>query len=176
MTEPFLGEIRLFTYPNLIPKGWLECAGQILAIQQNAALFSLLGTTFGGNGVSTFALPDLRGRVALGLNPGQNSQGEQAGTESVTLLSNQIGSHNHQVNVSSKPGTSGSGVDQYLAADAASGVAAQISVYASGSGSLTPLAATTVQPNSGGQPHENRQPSLALLYCIATSGVFPSRG
>jgi microcystin-dependent protein len=175
MSDPFLGEIRLFPYPNTtqnVPSGWLECQGQTLSIQQNAALFSLLGTQFGGNGTSTFALPDLRGRTPMGVSPSVK-QGYQSGTEGVVLTAQQMGPHNHTVNVSSVPGGNPAGTNMFLAADAPSSVG-PFAVYGSAT-NLTTIAATTVQPNGGNGAHENRQPSLAMVYCIATTGIYPMR-
>ncbi len=173
MSDYFLGEIRLFSYPSTIPFNWLQCAGQTLPIAHYAALFSLLGTQFGGNGTTSFNLPDLRGRTPVGV-PAAGVQGTQDGEESVTLNVNQIAPHNHMVNVTSQNGTLGAGANAFLATDAASGAPA-MKVYAAVS-ATTPLPPATIQPAGSSVPHENRQPSLALVYCISTSGVFPTRG
>jgi microcystin-dependent protein len=166
VAEPFLGQIILFG-GNFAPRGWAFCNGQLLAINQNTALFSLLGTTYGGNGQTTFALPDLRGRVPLhfGQGPGLSSytEGQVGGAESVTLLATQMPAHTH-----SQPATAGDETTNRPNA----AVPARGGVYAN-----TPdgsnLAATTSA--GGGQPHTNLQPYLTLNYCIALEGIFPSR-
>lgn len=166
MTEPFLGEIRLFPY-NFAPRGWAFCQGQIMSIAQNTALFSLLGTTYGGNGQTTFALPDLRGRVAVssGEGPGLSPYdlGEVTGTENVTLLSTQLPAHTHAQPVSNA---------------ASSSSRPNGNVPSSGGSYTTPsdggsFAPTT--PAGGNQPFSITQPLLALNYCIALEGIFPSR-
>jgi microcystin-dependent protein len=175
MDDPFLGEIRLFPYPDTtqnVPHGWVECQGQMLNIQLNQALYALLGTQFGGNGISTFALPDLRGRTPMGASASVR-QGIQNGTEGIVLTPSQIGAHNHTVNVSKADGTNPTGVGMFLATDAKSPAGiGPVKVYGSAT-SLTPIANSTVQLNGGGEAHENRQPSLAMVYCIATVGIFP---
>jgi len=167
--EPFLGQLMLVPY-NFAPQGWAFCNGQIMSIAQNSALFSLLGTTYGGNGQTTFALPDLRGRVAVssGQGPGlQNySLGEVAGSESVTLISTQMPAHTHLVGAST-------GSAQATPDNAFPGSDTSTQIY--------DLAASTtmnpqmIQPAGGSQPHENRQPYLVLNYIIALQGVYPSR-
>jgi microcystin-dependent protein len=169
VTEPFLGEIKLLPY-TFAPKGWAFCNGQILPINQNTALFSLLGTNYGGNGVSTFALPDLRGRVPIhfGQGPGLSSYvlGQVGGPETVTLTSNQIPAHSHTVQAgtnattknptNSYPGFTGGGS----------------SYTDTPTGTMNPA---MVNPNSGGQPFSIVQPYLVLTWCIALEGIFPSR-
>jgi len=167
--EPFLGQLMLVPY-NFAPQGWAFCNGQIMSIGQNSALFSLLGTTYGGNGQTTFALPDLRGRVAIsaGQGPGlQNySLGEVAGSESVTLISTQMPAHTHLVGAST-------GSAQATPDNAFPGSDTSTQIY--------DLAASTtmnpqmIQPAGGSQPHENRQPYLVLNYIIALQGVYPPR-
>jgi len=172
MAEPFLGELRLFGF-TFAPQGWAFAAGQILSIQQNTALFALLGTTYGGNGTTTFALPDLRGRVpvAFGQGPGLTPyvQGEVLGAESVTLLQTEMPAHSHTVNATSAKGNQPSPISHYPAADAA-GVTAEYSAAANGV--MNP---GMIAPTGGNQPHENRQPMLVLNWCIALQGIFPSR-
>lgn len=171
MSEPFLGEIRIFA-GNFPPRGWAFCQGQIMAIAQNTALFSLLGTTYGGNGQTTYALPDLRGRapVHYGQLPGGNNyvQGQVAGTESVTLLANQIPTHSHSLAAGST-GTQ---------ASPSGGLPATTSArdfrYSNAAANAT-LHAGTVSSGAGAQPHENRSPVLALNFIIALEGIFPSR-
>lgn len=163
-TEPFLGEIRMmaFTYP---PKGWAACNGQLLAINQYAALFSILGTTYGGNGVNTFALPNLQGAVAVHQGGG-TTLGQTGGSQNVTLNSNQIG-HTHLVSANATP-------NSYAAASnfPASAPADQV-LYGPTPG--TALNAATLSTAGGSQPHNNMQPYLVVIYCIALQGIFPSR-
>lgn len=185
MSAYFLGEIRSFGF-TFAPKGWALAAGQILSIQQNTALFSLLGTTYGGNGVTTFALPDLRGRAVTGSGQlgggGFYNLGQVTGSETVTLISSQMPIHNHLFNASNeggdaplpKPAAGGnsnylSGADRVVSGQPDAPVLA----YAP-SGSLTPLA-TTSAITGGSQPHPNMQPYLVINYCIALTGIFPSR-
>jgi microcystin-dependent protein len=179
MAEPFLGEIEAFPF-NFAPKGWAFCAGQILPIQQNTALFSLLGTTFGGDGVRTFALPDLRGRLAnaFGQGPGLQSYqlGEAIGQETHTLILNEMpaGGHTHAINATNNGTTNGTNVPS-PSVTLGSGYSSQagsaaVAIYGPpGTVAMAPLGST------GGQPHENRMPFLALNYCIALQGIFPSR-
>ncbi len=169
MSEPFLGEIRLFPY-NFAPRGWAFCNGQILSIAQNTALFSLLGTTYGGNGQTTFALPDLRGRLAVssGQGPGlsQYDLGEVGGVENVTLLNTQMPQHTHVLNASNNDAT-----------DAAPGGNVP-AVIPSGGYTSTPsttMSGQAVGATGGNQPHTIVQPFLTLNYCIALQGIFPSR-
>jgi microcystin-dependent protein len=162
MADPFLGELRLMSF-NFPPQGWAMCNGQFLPINQNQALFSLLGTMYGGNGQTTFALPDLRGRVPTHVGAGF-TQGQAAGDETHTLSSQEMPAHTHSVNASSSAG------------DAANpGALAQFSEGYAGPSSLTPLQPSTIMNVGGSQPHENRQPYLVLNWCIALIGIFPSR-
>ena len=167
MATPYLSEIKIFSF-NFAPRGWAFCNGQLLPINQNQALFSLLGTTYGGNGVTTFALPNLQGRVPLHVGSGF-SLGQVGGEEAHTLLSTEMASHTHVMEGSSATASTTSPVGNVLASGA--GVAPYA---ASGGGNvgLNPGALTTV---GGGQPHENRQPYLTLNVCIALQGIFPSR-
>lgn len=170
MTEPFLGELRLFPY-NFAPRGWAFCQGQILSIAQNTALFSLLGTTYGGNGQTTFGLPDLRGRVPIsqGQGPGLSSYslGEVGGVENVTLIQQQMPQHNHLVSVNNQGSSTGRPSGGYPGQTSGN-------TYApSPDGSTFAPQAVTNTGNS--QPHENRPPYLALNWCIALEGIFPSR-
>jgi microcystin-dependent protein len=170
VTEPFIGQIILVPY-NFAPRGYAFCQGQILSIAQNTALFSLLGTTYGGNGQTTFALPDLRGRAPLsqGQGPGLSnySLGEQGGVESVTLISQQMPQHNHFLSVNNQGAATGRPSGQFP------GVAAA-NAYAPATDGTT-FAPQAISLTGGSQPHENRQPYLALNYCIALEGIFPSR-
>jgi microcystin-dependent protein len=192
MSEPFLGQIILLPY-NFAPRGWAFCHGQILPIAQNTALFSLLGTTYGGNGQTTFGLPDLRGRVALssGQSPGHAfyDLGQISGAESVVLNVNQLPVHTHTfalgslaatANVKNAAGNSRSPVGAMPAIEAA-GVTATYSTDAlATAGTMAPGAislsgAPTVGATGGNQPFEILQPYLTLNYCIAIEGIFPSR-
>src|SRR5687768_7321762 len=171
MSQPFLGEIRLFPY-NFAPRGWAFCNGQILSIAQNTALFSLLGTTYGGNGQTTFALPDLRGRVAnsAGQGPGlQNySLGQVAGAESVTLLASQMPAHTH-------PFTAPCNTDDPNAGSPKNNFPAAVGdpIYATTTNATMGAGTTGLAGNS--QPVSIVQPYLTLNYCIALQGIFPSR-
>jgi microcystin-dependent protein len=161
--EPFVGEVRLFaiTYP---PKGWAQCNGQLLAINSNQALFALLGTTYGGNGTTNFALPNLQGRVAVHSGNGI-TLGQSAGAQTVTLASNQIG-HSHLVAANAT-------ANSVTAAGNFPASAAQGELY--GPSVDTAMNAAVLSPTGGSQPHNNLQPYLAVIYCIALQGIFPSR-
>jgi len=165
MDEPFLGEIRPFAF-GFTPKGWASCDGQLLPIAQNAALFSLLGTMYGGDGRTTFALPDLRGRAGMHVSS-VHTQGERAGQENVTLSTAQIPLHSHTVNCSNTIGTQISPAGKFWAQDSDGNV-----VFSSTGGATMAAAAIG---NTGGQPHSNMQPYLVVNYCIAVQGIFPSR-
>jgi microcystin-dependent protein len=171
MSNPFLGEIRLFA-GNFAPSGWALCEGQLLAISQNTALFALLGTTYGGDGQSTFALPDLRGRVAVhqGAGPGLSQRviGEQAGAETVQLTPGQMPGHTHAPVASSA-------VAQTAAPPGGSVLASPaINVYDTGTPAAA-MAAEAIASAGGSLPHENMAPFVALSCIIALQGVFPSR-
>lgn len=179
MYEPFISFIGLFGL-NFNPRGWQKCYGQIISIAQNTALFSLLGTTYGGNGQTTFALPDLRGRTAIGdgQGPGLSSYviGQVGGVENVTLISTQMPQHTHLFLANTAAGTTGVPTGGYLSASPKTGSgpnAATLNTYAT-------TANTQLNPGSigiagGSQAHENMQPYLTLTYCIAMEGIFPSR-
>ena len=163
-TEPFLGEIRMFSF-NFPPKGWALCNGQLLAINQNQALFAILGTTYGGNGVSTFALPNLQGAVGVHIGNGV-TLGQVGGSQAVTLASNQI-SHSHTVSASAT-------ANSYTAAGnfPASAPAGQNLYGATANAAMNPAVITQA---GGSQPHNNMQPYLVVIYCIALQGIFPTR-
>jgi microcystin-dependent protein len=173
MSEPFIAEVRMFA-GLFAPRGWAFCNGQLLPIVQNQALFALIGTTYGGDGQTTFALPDLRGRVPMhfGQGPGLSSRqsGESGGTESVTLLATQIPAHTHPVQCSSNNGNSNSPAGRIWSKDA--GV--QSATYTSNA-SNTAMAAGAIGLTGGSQPHTNVQPFLCLSFIIALQGIFPSR-
>jgi microcystin-dependent protein len=175
LSSQYLGEIRLFSF-NFAPKYWAQCNGQLLSIQQYAALFSLLGTYFGGNGIQTFGLPDMRSRVPLSqsLN-GQYIMGQMAGNEAVTLNANQLPQHQHFLQAVNN-NTSGviTAIGHLLAVSTST--AGSPNRYAPGNtGNLTTLNPNSVQPVGSTQPHTNIQPYLAMEYCIALQGIFPSR-
>ena len=171
--EPFVGEIDMVGF-NFAPTGWALCEGQIMSINQNTALFSLLGTTFGGDGRSTFALPDLRGRrvVGAGQGPGLSSQflGEKGGEENVTLLVSQLPLHTHPVMASSpfppNPAALGPGGDVW---------AATVPYLYNAGGTLVPMNSSAVEPAGGNLPHNNLSPYIAMTYIIALQGIFPAR-
>lgn len=173
MSEQFIGEIRLFPY-GWPPKGWATCSGQLLGIAQNQALFSLLGVQFGGNGITNFALPDLRGRVAR--HPGNGlQQGTVGGAENVTLLIGNLPQHNHLARASTDNGDAAPFSGNCMATATVVASSAPTNFYATGSANQQPLAAASVAMTGNTLPHENCQPSLVLTPCIALQGVYPSR-
>lgn len=173
MSQPFIAEIRMFSF-SFAPRGWAQCNGQILSIQQNQALFALLGTTYGGNGVTTFALPDLRSRAPVHagtLLGGSNYVlGQRAGEESHTLTANEVPMHLHFVNGTSDNATVTGPLGNLLAASTQDPYVANPPAA-----SKVALNAATLPSFGGSQAHENRQPSLTVNFCIALNGVFPSR-
>jgi microcystin-dependent protein len=165
MSEPFLSEIKVVSF-NFPPKGWALCNGQLLPINQNQALFALLGTTYGGNGQTTFALPNLRGRVPIHMGNG-HILGEAAGNTSVTVNIQQLPTHAHALQASpNSEGTSGDPSNNFLA-PVNTGYAAPTN--------LTTLEPSSVTPVGGSQPHNNMMPYLTLNFVIALQGIFPSR-
>lgn len=166
--DPFIGEIRAFAF-GMIPKGWAVCNGALLAIAQNQALFSLLGTRYGGNGQTTFALPDLRGRTPIQTQIGTLPLGLSGGSETVALTTAQVPSHSHALRGTTSLATTNNPANGVLAQTANAASAA----YAA-PGSAT-LAATAVASSGAGLAHENMQPSLVVNWCIAVNGIFPSR-
>ncbi|MGE0357583.1 MAG: phage tail protein [Burkholderiales bacterium] len=168
MSEAFISEIRIYAF-NFPPRNWATCDGQILSIAQNSALFSLLGTTFGGDGRTTFALPDLRGRSPThwGTGPGLSTRslGERSGEQSHTLITSEMPQHTHAVGVVNKPGTATSASGNLLAAHRGG--------YAEAGN--TNLGAGAVDIGGGSQAHENMAPYLVLNFCICIAGIFPSR-
>jgi len=172
MADPFVAEIRMFGF-NFAPKGWAFCDGQILPISQNTALFSLLGTTYGGDGKSNFALPNLRDSFALGTGqgPGLSDRwlGEQGGAESVSLQSTEMPSHGHVLNAAPSP-TTGDPSGAALAPMLNGSTAYRIP------GTMAAMAGDSTGAVGSGQPHENSPPYLTLNFCIALQGVFPPRG
>jgi microcystin-dependent protein len=172
MADPFVAEIRIFPF-NFAPKGWAWCDGQLLPLSQNTALFSLLGTTYGGNGKSNFALPDLQGRAPM--HPGQgpglslHDLGETGGSDTVSLLESEIPSHAHPLIASQSDAIERTPGGQLLATTIGLGA------YASPN-ALTNLNPNALAPAGGDQPHNNMQPYLTFYFCIALQGVFPPRG
>lgn len=171
MSEPFVGEIRMFA-GNFAPRGWAFCDGQLLAVSQNDALFSLLGTIYGGDGRTTFGLPDMRGRLPIhqGTGPGLSARrlGSRGGAEHETLTTNQLASHTHDLNANTMPGTT---------------IAPQGKVPAEGVGvnffrqgaQDTDLASNAIASTGGSQSHTNLMPSLCVNFIVALFGIYPSR-
>lgn len=180
MGTPFIGEIRLFA-GNFQPRDWAFCNGQVLAIASNTALFALLGTTYGGNGQTTFSLPDLRGRVPLHQGQGAGlsnySIGQVAGAEQVTLTTDQMPAHSHVLNATTATGSATTpGAAVMLATPVEAGVKTSLYVVP-GSSAVTqaPMAPQSIGPAGGNQPHDNMMPFQSLNYIIALEGIFPSR-
>jgi microcystin-dependent protein len=174
MADPFVAEIRIFPF-NFAPRGWAWCDGQLLPLSQNTALFSLLGTTYGGNGKSNFALPDLQGRAPM--HPGQgpglslHDLGETGGSETVTLLESEIPAHSHSARAV------GGEIGDLQAPSPARSLARSGNGFAYVSGPAnTQMAPEVLTPAGGDQPHNNLQPYLTFYFNIALQGVFPPRG
>jgi len=164
MSEPFLGEIRTFTF-GIVPQGWLPCDGQLLSIMNNQPLFSLLGTTYGGDGRSTFALPDLRGRVPIHASS-TTPLGQRAGEETHTLITTEIPQHTHQAMANNSGVNAGSPVGATWGKPAANSFSASSNVAMYGK---------AFSASGGSQPHNNMQPFNVVQFCIATQGIYPSR-
>jgi microcystin-dependent protein len=168
MADPFVAEIRIFPF-NFAPKGWAWCDGQLLPLSQNTALFSLLGTTYGGNGKTNFALPDLQGRAPM--HPGQgpglslHDLGETGGSETVSLLESEIPSHQHSVNVVNDSGAQPNPGQAYVA---------RANIFNSTLNNVS-MNAQDLAPAGGDQPHNNMQPYLTFYFCIALQGIYPPR-
>jgi len=166
VAEPFLSEIRLFTF-NFAPRGWATCDGQVLPINQNQALFSLLGTTYGGNGQTTFALPDLRGRTPIHV-AGAHPLGQPGGEQAHTLTQAETPAHTHVLS-----GTANNGSALIPAGNLLAATPNQL--YHGADNSQTTMASESVARVGGSQPHDNMQPYLTVSFCIALLGIFPSR-
>ena len=167
--DPFMGEIRLFPW-DWAPRGWMLCSGQLLSIAQNSALFALLGTTYGGDGRTTFALPDLRGRVPIDRSSAE-PQGARDGVENVTLTAATMPQHSHAMIGTSTVATLKAPTGHAFANDTSPAA----DFYAAATNPLTTLSPNTIAVTGGTQPHNNMQPFLVLNYCIAMQGIFPSR-
>ena len=185
MSEPFMGQIEIFGF-DYAPVQWVQCAGQLLSINQHQALFSLLGTTYGGDGRTTFGLPDLRSRVAVGAGTDRVqvdwARGQADGEESLALTSMQLAAHDHTLMAASGtdvtkntpfPGNT-VGLGQTVGDD--QGTPMPVNAYVADAKPAAALHYTAVSPGPAAHPHENRMPVLALNVCIALVGVFPSRG
>jgi microcystin-dependent protein len=171
MSSPFIAEVRLFGF-NYAPVGWAFCQGQLLGIAQNTALFSLVGTSFGGNGTQTFALPNLQGRAARGVDDTSTLLGSVLGTAQETITTAQMPAHGHALQATSAPATTDSPT---VARWAASGTGrTPPPIYTNGTPDVN-MAPGAISPAGGGLPHNNMQPYLALNYCIALQGFYPSR-
>jgi microcystin-dependent protein len=166
MSEPFLSELRIMAF-DFAPKGWALCNGQFLPINQNQALFSLLGTTYGGNGQTTFALPDLRGKTPIHFDDSNHTLGETGGQQAHTITISELPAHIHLLNASNDVGNTNDPAGIMLANSAPN------TVYGPLQG-LVSLSAGTVTNVGGSQAHQNMQPYLVLSFCIALQGIFPS--
>jgi microcystin-dependent protein len=167
-TNPFIGQLQLFPF-GYAPAGWAVCDGQTLPINKNQALFSLLGTTYGGDGVTNFKLPDLRGRTPVSFGPGF-TQGQAGGEEFHTLTTAEVPAHSHTLT-----GTSSSAGLSTSANNLLGKTAGSLTIYNSGAQNLVGMKPASVTSAGGGAPHENRTPFLAMTWCIALVGIFPSR-
>ncbi|WP_193399632.1 phage tail protein [Bradyrhizobium tropiciagri] len=165
MADPFLSEVRMMSF-NFPPKGWAFCNGQLLPINQNQALFSLLGTTYGGDGRVNFGLPDLRGRVPISMGNGY-TLGQRGGEEGHTLTTNEMAQHNHLANATNSNGTQPIDSGAYLGAFN--------NAYTSSLANITTLNPLTVGNVGGSQPHQNMQPFMTINFSIALQGIFPSQ-
>lgn len=175
MADPFVAEIRIVGF-NFPPKGWAFCNGQLLPISQNTALFSLLGTTYGGNGQSNFALPDLQGRTPMhpGQGPGLSLRdlGEQGGSQFVTLIESEMPAHNHDVNANALLSSASLASTNQALGRSTGGSAFKQAAF----GNTEALAPESIAPSGLNQPHNNMMPYLTMNYIIAMQGVFPPRG
>lgn len=171
MADPFVAEIRIFPF-NFAPSSWAFCDGQLLPISQNIALFSLLGTAYGGNGSTTFALPNLQGRAPMcpGAGPGLSPRnlGESGGQQTVTLNTNEIPSHTHTLSAATAAASASTPISTALAESATLNTSSK-------TGAQKTMASDAVGSTGSGQPHNNMQPYLVLNFCIALNGVYPSR-
>jgi len=170
MANPFVGEIRMFA-GNFAPEGWAFCNGQLLAIAENPTLFNLIGTTYGGDGASTFQLPDLQGRVPIHQGPGFVI-GQLGGTETVTLTTAQIPAHAHILQASTDASTAAAAPGGNLVADTSN---ASVQIYNNSAAPSVAMATSAVGADGGSQPHDNLAPFLCVSYIISLFGIFPSQ-
>lgn len=176
MSDPYIGEIRMFG-GNFAPRGWALCQGQLLGIAQNSALFAILGTSFGGNGTTNFGLPDLQGRVPMnwgqGVGLASRTLGEQGGSETVILQTQQMPAHNHMMMVADaagdQPSPSGNFIAQTIGGDGS-----PLNGF-TGSGANSTMNPSSISVTGNSQPHGNMQPYLAVTFIIALEGIFPPR-
>ena len=170
--DPYVAEIRIFAF-NFAPKGWATCDGQLMPISQNTALFSLLGTMYGGDGKTTFALPPLDGAAPMAQGTGPDGTdhypGEVAGSPSVTLISSEIPVHSHSLSISTRNASEKDPTNQALA------VGQGIGMYGPNDQPTTNLAGQALTISGGSQPHNNMMPSLTFTFCIAIQGIYPAR-
>ncbi|WP_088307251.1 phage tail protein [Novosphingobium sp. B 225] len=180
MSSPYIGEIRLFG-GNFNPRGWMRCYGQLIAIADYNALFALIGTTYGGDGITTFGLPDLRGRIPVhqGTGPGLSNRviGERAGVETVTLTSNQIPLHTHTPVATTAAGNVTVPGPTVIPAKPVDTISTPTLYVVPGTSTVVPgaMAGTSISSVGQGQPHDNMMPNQTLNYIIAVEGIFPSR-
>jgi microcystin-dependent protein len=171
--DPYVGEIRIFAF-NFAPRGWATCDGQLLPISQNTALFSLLGTMYGGDGKTTFALPNLDGAVPMAAGSGPDGteyfQGQTEGSAAVTLIQSELPAHSHSLSVSTRNASEKNPQNQALA------VGQGIGMYGANNQPTTTMAPESLSISGGSNPHNNMQPSLVFTFCIAMQGIFPPRG
>jgi microcystin-dependent protein len=176
MTMPYVGEIRLFGFSRT-PTSWVPCDGRLLSIAQYTPLYALLGTTFGGDGVNTFGVPDLRGRIPLHQGTGQGLSprimGEISGSEQVTLLSANMPTHTHPVFATTNAGSTGTPGPTVMPGTL-SGTDTMYATDLTGASTFT-MAANAVSPQGSSTPHDNTMPTLTVSFCIATQGLYPSR-
>jgi microcystin-dependent protein len=168
MGTPFLGEIKIMSF-GFAPRNWAMCNGQFLPINQNQALFSLLGTMYGGNGQTTFALPDLRGQTPIHVGGSFSNQGQKGGEQAHTLTQSEMPLHVHFANATSVPATAGNPANNRLLSQST------LAALYTNPSNLTPMDPTAIPNVGGSQAHLNMQPFLTLTFCIALIGVFPSR-
>ncbi|OFW79257.1 MAG: phage tail protein [Alicyclobacillus sp. RIFOXYA1_FULL_53_8] len=166
MSDPYVGEIRMFA-GNFAPVGWATCDGQSLSIADNDALFALIGTTYGGDGVNTFSLPDLRGRIPVDTSESY-LLGSMAGTESITLVTQQIASHSHISQVNSNVGNSLDPSGQFIAANTYDN-------FSTATQGLVNMSAQAIDSTGGNQPHDNMMPAMTVTFIISLQGIYPPR-
>jgi microcystin-dependent protein len=181
MSQPYVGQILMFA-GNFAPSGWMTCQGQLLPISEYDTLFNLIGTTFGGDGQSTFGLPDLQGRVAIhqGQGPGISQNyviGSKAGVETVTLNTNQMPQHNHMLLANTAAGTTQNPSSNVILSNegVSGGPTTPPKTYQTPAGTPVTMSAASIGSTGGNQPHENIQPVLTITYCISLFGIFPSQ-